>query len=67
MDNYYLYIVGFLGILLVCFVVFYILRRNKSIETMDKIQQHMQEDHDVTCDGDKCFIKHKINESDTEF
>jgi hypothetical protein len=24
-----------------------------------KIQQHIQDDHQVECDGDKCFIKHR--------
>jgi preprotein translocase subunit YajC len=60
MDNNYLYIVGFLGILLVTFVVYYFLTRRKEKETMNgqQIEQHIKEDHGVTCDGDKCFIKH---------
>ena len=61
MDNNYLYIVGFLGILLVAFVVFYYLKRSKSLEPMEtsQIQHHIQDDHQVECDGDKCFIKHR--------
>ena len=54
MDNNYLYIIGFLGIVLVAFVVFYYLRkRSKSLEPMEtnKVQQHIQEDHQVECDG----------------
>jgi phosphoribosyl-AMP cyclohydrolase len=67
MDNNYLYIIGFLGILLVTFVVFYYLRkRSKHLEPMEtsKIQQHIQEDHKVECDGDKCFIKHRQTKYD---
>ena len=67
MDNNYLYIIGFLGILLVAFVVFYYLRkRSKSLEPMEtsQIQQHIQDDHQVECDGDKCFIKHRQTKYD---
>lgn len=61
MDNNYLYIIGFLGILLVAFVVFYFLKKSKMSESMEnnKIQSHIEEDHGVECDGDKCFIKHR--------
>lgn len=50
MDNNYLYIVGFLGILLVCFVVFYFLRNKNT--TDESVSKETPE-----CDGDKCFIK----------
>ena len=57
MDNYYLFIVGFLGILLVCFVVFYFLKKKGTKEAMDgeQIEQHIQDDHGIKCDGDKCY------------
>lgn len=67
MDNNYLYIIGFLGILLVSFVVFYFLqkkRTNKKEQMKSEIQQHIQEDHNVECDGDKCFIKHRQTKYD---
>ena len=70
MDNNYLYIVGFLGIVLVAFVVFYYLKRkqkqNNSLENMEssKIQQDIQDEPKVECDGDKCFIKHRQTKYD---
>ncbi len=71
MDNNYLYIVGFLGILLVAFVVFYYLqKRSKSLENMEtskieeNIQDEHQDEHQVECDGDKCFIKHRQTKYD---
>ena len=67
MDNNYLYIVGFLGIVLVAFVVFYYLRkRSNSLENMEssKIQQDIQDEPQVECDGDKCFIKHRQTKYD---
>ena len=67
MDNNYLYIVGVLGVLLVAFVVFYYLqKRSKSLENMEtsKIQQHIQDDHQVECDGDKCFINNRQTKYD---
>lgn len=61
MDNNYLYIVGFLGILLVTFVVFYYFQKRKGKETNNKQmnQSNNQEEDNVECDGDKCFIKSK--------
>jgi LPXTG-motif cell wall-anchored protein len=66
MDNNYLYIIGFLGILLVSFIVFYFLKKRTNNEQMknSEIQQHIQEDHEVECDGDKCFIKHRQTKYD---
>ena len=49
MDNYYLYIVGFLGILLVAYVVFYYLKRRS--KTANEIYNQ-----DIECDGDTCSI-----------
>lgn len=67
MDNDYLYIIGFLSILLVVFVVFYYLQKqSKSLKKTEtnKIQQHIQEDHNIECDGDKCFINHRQSKYD---
>jgi hypothetical protein len=66
MDNDYLYIVGFFGLVLVSFVVFYFLKKQNKKETMkpSEIQQHIEEDHNVECDGDKCFIKHRQTKYD---
>ncbi len=63
MDNNYLYIVGFLGILLVVFVVFYFLKKKGTKDSMngDMLEKHMKEDHNIECDGDKCFIKSKYD------
>ena len=70
MDNYYLFIVGFLGILLVCFVVFYLLKRNNSstIENMNvsTIEKHIKEDSGIKCDGDKCVRIGKYERCDDE-
>lgn len=62
MDNNYLYISGFLGIMLVAFIVFYYLKmKNKraTSENMEssKIEEHITEGHGIECDGDKCFFK----------
>jgi uncharacterized protein YpmB len=62
MDNNYLYIIGFLGILLVTFIVFYYLKRkgSKPLENMESSKiQHIQDGHQFECDGDTCFIKHR--------
>lgn len=66
MDNNYLYIFGFFGILLVTFVVFYFLKKYNKKEPLktSEIQQHIEEDHNVECDGDKCFIKHRQTKYD---
>lgn len=66
MDNNYLYIVGFLGILLVTFFVFYCLKKRTNNDQMknSKIQQHIEDDHGIECDGDKCFIKHRQTKYD---
>lgn len=66
MDNNYLYIIGFLGILLVSFIIFYFLQKRTNNEQMknSEIQQHIQEDHNIECDGDKCFIKHRQTKYD---
>ena len=72
MDNNYLYIVGFLGILLVTFVVFYFLtslRKKKGTKDSmngEMIEKHMKEDHEIECDGDKCFIKPKYDKCDDQ-
>jgi len=72
MDNNYLYIVGFLGILLVAFVVFYFLtslrKKQEAKVSMngDKLEKHMTEDHGIECDGDKCIIKPKYDKCDDE-
>jgi len=29
-----------------------------------EIQQHIEEDHGIECDGDKCFIKHRQTKYD---
>ena len=60
MDNNYLYIVGFLGLMLVVFVIFYFLQKQKKKDIIKhaEIQQHIEENGNVECDGDKCFIKH---------
>lgn len=57
MDNN-LYIVGAFGVLLVIVIGFYFFTTNKT-ENMEnsQIQQHMEEDHGMECDGDKCFVK----------
>lgn len=64
MDNNYLYIFGFLGILLVTFVVFYFLQNKKEPLKTSEIQQHIEEDHNIECNGDKCFIKHRQTKYD---
>lgn len=66
MDNNYLYIIGFLGILLVTFIVFYFLKKRTNNEQMknSQIQKHIEQDHDIECDGDKCFIKHRQTKYD---
>lgn len=68
MDNNYLYIVGFLGILLVAFVGFYFLNQKGSKDLMngEKLEKHIKEDHDIVCDGDKCIIKPKYDKCDDE-
>lgn len=69
MDNNYLYIVVFLGIVLVSFVVFYYFSSSQKTtnknETADT--NHVQSDNndqDIECDGEKCFIKHKQTKYD---
>ena len=61
MDDYYVIFIYCLGILLVISVISYYQTKNKISENMEtsKIQNHIQEDHNVECDGDKCVIKHK--------
>lgn len=58
MDNYYLYIVGFLGILLVAYVVFYYLKRRSKYAN----EIHHQ---DIECDGDTCSIP--LKQDDTNY
>ena len=65
MDNDYLYIVGALALIAVFFIFFIYFKSRDSGEIKyeglqnSKIEQHMETDHQVECDGDKCFIKHK--------
>ena len=70
MDNNYLYIVGFLGIVLVSFVVFYYFsssqkttNKNETAYT-NQVQYEKNNEQDVECDGEKCFIKHKQTKYD---
>ena len=65
MDNDYLYILGALALIAVFFIFFIYFKSIDSVEIKydglqnSKIEQHMETDHQVECDGDKCFIKHK--------
>jgi hypothetical protein len=63
MDNDYLYIVGALALISVIFIFFIYFKsrdsdKNEGLEN-NTMEQHMATDHQVECDGDKCFIKHK--------
>jgi hypothetical protein len=63
MDNDYLYIVGALALISAFFIFFIYFKsrdsdKNEGLEN-NKMEQHMATDHQVECDGDKCFIKHK--------
>jgi len=69
MDDNYLYIIGFLGFLLVTFIVYYLftsLRKQPQTENIENtnIQEHVTQDDNIECDGDKCFIKHKDSKYD---
>jgi hypothetical protein len=68
MDNNYLYIIGFLGILLVAFVFYYFTSLRKQTRTLENMESTKipQDDHQVECDGDKCFIKPKYDKCDYE-
>jgi hypothetical protein len=61
MDDYYVIFIYCLGVLLVTSVISvisYYQTKNKISENMEtsKIQNHIKEDHNVECDGDKCVI-----------
>jgi len=63
MDNDSLYIVGVLALIAVFFIFFIYFKsrdsgKNEGLQN-SKIEQHMETDDQVECDGDKCFIKHK--------
>jgi Na+/H+ antiporter NhaD/arsenite permease-like protein len=63
MDNDYLYVVGALALIAVFFIFFIYFKsrdsdKNEGLEN-SKMEQHIAIDHQVECDGDKCFIKHK--------
>ena len=49
----YLYIVGTLVVLLVAVAYFYYLKMNKPVDN----SLNNNEDSNMECDGDKCFIK----------
>lgn len=61
MDDYYVIFIYCLGVLLVTSVISvisYYQTKNKISGNMEtsKIQNHIKEDHNVECDGDKCVI-----------
>lgn len=64
MDNNYLYLIGFLGIILVSFIVYYFLKKgsknNKSNNELTNSKNNTESDQIIECDGDKCFIKPKL-------
>ena len=72
MDYIYVYIIGYLGILIGVFVFSYYLQKqigpipiitSRHIESYQN-KEHIQEDHNIECDGDKCFIKHRQTKYD---
>lgn len=68
MDNNYLYIIGFLGMLLVTFVVFHLFKKrtNNELTENDEVRKYVEEEQEdnIECDGDKCFIKKRQTKYD---
>jgi phosphotransferase system glucose/maltose/N-acetylglucosamine-specific IIC component len=65
MDNNYLYIIGFLGMLLVTFVVFHFFKKRTNNElTENDEEEHNKQEDNIECDGDKCFIKKRQTKYD---
>jgi hypothetical protein len=68
MDNNYLYIIGFLGIILVSFVFYYFLKnrsKNQYLELNNdnnnyNNSKNIDSGKEVECDGDKCYIRPKL-------
>lgn len=73
MDENFIFIMCVLASIAVFFIYFIYCKRTDSTEATDAteglenkhIEKHMETDHQVECDGDKCFVKHRqVNRCD---
>lgn len=69
MDENFIFIMCILASIAVYFIYCIYFKRKESTEGLENkyIEKHMETDHQVECDGDKCFVKHRqVNSCDGE-
>ena len=67
MDENFIFIMCILASIAVFFIYFIYFKSKGSTEGLENkhIEKHMETDHQVECDGDKCFVKHRqVNRCD---
>ena len=69
MDENFIFIMCILASIAVFFIYFIYFKSKGSTEGLENKynEKHMETDHQVECDGDKCFVKHRqVNKCDGE-